>query len=234
MHTKKLLITGDVHGEPIERLSTKSLFKAGFIPSDIGAVIIAGDFGVIWDQTESKEERYTLDWLASRPWTTYFIDGNHENFDRLNAFPENKDRMGVIVPDKVFHLKRGGLYDIMGKRVFTIGGGLSIDKVYRIEGQSWWKEELLTKAEEDYCLDILTGMMKSPDLIVTHAAPLSVLHRINFLVNSKFDDPTCKFLEYIKKTFTIGSEVPWYFGHYHVDLDWDDNFRAIYEDIVEV
>lgn len=26
-------------------------------------------------------------WLNDRPFTTLFVDGNHENFDLLNAYP---------------------------------------------------------------------------------------------------------------------------------------------------
>ena len=47
-------------------------------------VIIAGDFG-IWNDT--KQERYNLDWLEDKPFTTLFVDGNHSNFDRLYAMP---------------------------------------------------------------------------------------------------------------------------------------------------
>jgi metallophosphoesterase superfamily enzyme len=48
-------------------------------------VIIAGDFGVIWDN--SKEQDYFLKWLDNKKFTTLFIDGNHENFDLLNEYP---------------------------------------------------------------------------------------------------------------------------------------------------
>ena len=34
---------------------------------------------------ESRYEKYWLDWLDKKPFTTLFIDGNHENHDRLDA-----------------------------------------------------------------------------------------------------------------------------------------------------
>lgn len=46
-------------------------------------VIICGDFGGVWD--EGKMETVLLDWLDSKSFTTLFVDGNHENFDRLYA-----------------------------------------------------------------------------------------------------------------------------------------------------
>lgn len=38
-------------------------------------MIILGDFGVIWDRKESEEEKYNLDILANRSYTTLFLMG---------------------------------------------------------------------------------------------------------------------------------------------------------------
>ena len=74
-----IYITGDTHGE-FERLSSKH-FSAG----DEDYLIICGDFGGIWDT--SKEQQYWLRCLSEKPFTTLFIDGNHENYDLLNTHP---------------------------------------------------------------------------------------------------------------------------------------------------
>ena len=51
-------------------------------------MIICVDFGGVWHRDEeSKEETMVLDWLDSRPFTTLFVCGNHENFDRLYQYP---------------------------------------------------------------------------------------------------------------------------------------------------
>ena len=57
-------------------------------------MIICGDFGLIWEDCE--EERNWLKWLEDRPWTTLWIDGNHENFDRLKSFSIEKWNGGLI------------------------------------------------------------------------------------------------------------------------------------------
>lgn len=47
-------------------------------------VIICGDFGGVWDKDrESQQETMLMDWLDCKPFTTLFVTGNHENFDRL-------------------------------------------------------------------------------------------------------------------------------------------------------
>ena len=51
-------------------------------------VIICGDFGGVWSKDkESNEETMLMDWLDCKSYTTLFVDGNHENFDRLKKYP---------------------------------------------------------------------------------------------------------------------------------------------------
>lgn len=67
-------------------------------------VIICGDFGGVW-LSDTEEER-KMDWLEGRSFTTLFIDGNHENFDQLNAFPVEEWRGEKVhkVRPHIFHL----------------------------------------------------------------------------------------------------------------------------------
>ncbi len=79
-------------------------------------VIICGDFGGIWDVDrfrvqESPSEKAGLDWLEQKPFTTLFIPGNHENYDRLNRYLESL--RGIMKYDKWFY---GHLHD--NRRVF--------------------------------------------------------------------------------------------------------------------
>ena len=47
-------------------------------------VICLGDFGLVWNyRGESKTERFWLDWLNHKAFTTLFIDGNHDNLTGL-------------------------------------------------------------------------------------------------------------------------------------------------------
>ena len=51
---------------------------------NIDYVIICGDFGGVWNKDEeSNTETMLLDWLECKPFTTLFVDGNHEGFDFL-------------------------------------------------------------------------------------------------------------------------------------------------------
>ena len=98
-----------------------------------------------------------IKWLDEKPWTTLFIDGNHENHTRLDKLPL-VDMFGSKVGkvnDNIFHLQRGHVYIIEGKKFFTFGGGYSIDKARRITNESWWEREMPNYAEYELGLDNL-------------------------------------------------------------------------------
>lgn len=144
-----IFITGDIHGSnDINRLNDENFPKGKYLTKE-DYVIICGDFGLIWDGSE--EEKYWLQWLQDRKFTTLFIDGNHENFERLNKYSTEYWNEGKvhIINDSVMHLMRGQVFYIEGKTFFTFGGATSIDKVYRTEDISWWKEEMPTVKETE-------------------------------------------------------------------------------------
>ena len=99
-----IFITGDTHGDWISRLRTESFPEQKEMTKD-DYVIICGDFG-IWDN--SKREKYNLDWLKDKPFTTLFVDGNHENYDILDELPVKEWNGGKVhfIRPSVIHLMR--------------------------------------------------------------------------------------------------------------------------------
>ena len=122
-------VTGDVHGRA-EYGSSRFAFKnwpLGRTLTRDDAVIVAGDFGFVWDG--SNAEKYWLDWFESKPWTTCFVDGNHENHRMLAELPVREWNGGLVHEARphVLHLMRGEVYDIAGTTVLTMGGAASMD-----------------------------------------------------------------------------------------------------------
>lgn len=102
-----IYITGDCHRN-FERFNTRN-FPEQKEMSKEDYVIICGDFGGIWDQEEeSKEETMLMDWLDCKSFTTLFVDGNHENFDRLYEYPVEEWHGGKVhkIRPSVIHLMR--------------------------------------------------------------------------------------------------------------------------------
>ena len=109
-----IYLTGDTHAE-FNRFSRK-IFDA----SENDYVIICGDFGGVWN--ESSYQKYWLDWLAAKPWTTLFVDGNHENYDLLASYPVSQWHGGKVhyIRPNVIHLMRGQVFVIDGLRFFRL------------------------------------------------------------------------------------------------------------------
>jgi hypothetical protein len=118
-------VTGDTHAEWMKRLNCNSFPEQREMTKD-DFVIICGDFG-IWD--DSRREKYNLDWLEARPFTTLFVSGNHENYDILDSVPVSEWHGGNVnfIRPSVIHLMRGQIFNIGGKTYFTFGGARSHD-----------------------------------------------------------------------------------------------------------
>ena len=118
-----IFITGDCHAD-FSRFKKNVFFEQSEL-SKKDYVIIAGDFGGVWSRgEESQKEKFNLDFLESLPFTILFVDGNHENFDRLNSFPVQTWHGGNVhmVRPSVIHLMRGQVFEIDGIKLFAFGG----------------------------------------------------------------------------------------------------------------
>lgn len=230
-----IYVTGDMHGTAEygpNRLSL-SEWPEGRELTRNDTVIVAGDFGYVWDG--SHVDDYWLDWLEERPWTTCFVDGNHENHELLAAMPErawNGGRVHEVRPH-VLHLMRGQVFDLEGVRIFTMGGASSHDRAWREEGESWWPGELPSDAERSEALGNLDACGWAVDYIITHEAPLDLASELSWECNRPFDggDVHQRFLQEVDDRLSYRT---WFFGHYHDDEWRDDRHRLIYRDIVPI
>jgi len=149
-------------------------------------------------------------------------------------------KVGVIHTKNgmLFHLKRGEIYTINNKKILIIGGAESQDKGNRKENIDWWKEEVLSKEEENYILTNLDKHQWKIDYILSHTCPNSIGHEMaNFAwagpygdqgkynrYLSKASDPVSRFLEFIKNNLDFKE---WHFGHWHIDKKMN-NFYCHY------
>ena len=83
-----IYVTGDCHSD-FRRFGTR-VFPEQKSMTKEDCCLIAGDFGGVWcaeTDREIRSENHELDLLEGRNFTTLFIDGNHENHERLDAMP---------------------------------------------------------------------------------------------------------------------------------------------------
>ena len=182
-------VTGDIHGSiDIKKLSHRRWPEGRMLTSE-DQLIICGDFGMPWDG--SNEEKYWLGWLCDRPWTTLFVDGNHECFPYLAELPES-ERWGGRVQvyhdyPGIVHLMHGEVYDIDGARIFAMGGAASHDKQWRTPGWDWFPEEMPRVVELCAAEGRLETVGWQVDYVVSHCCATRII-KVRFLLRA---DTTC-------------------------------------------
>lgn len=249
-----IYITGDCHRE-FGRFSTKNFPEQNEMTKD-DFVIICGDFGGIWDKDkESKEEKYYLDWLNNKAFTTLFVDGNHENFDRLYSYPVVEWHGGKVheIRSSVLHLMRGQVFNINGKSIFAFGGASSHDisggildpddpdykktkkeldqgwMPYRINHISWWQEELASKAEMEEGWKNLAAHDFKVDFIISHCCATST----QFLLGGPMFTADAE-TDYLKEIQQKVDFQRWFFGHYHDNRNVTSKEVLLYEQIIRI
>lgn len=221
-----IYITGDVHA-PYDITKLKMFKTSGLTKNDY--LIVAGDFGVIWNfRGEDDEERQLLNWFEDQPYTTLFVDGNHECHPRLNVFPVEEWNGGKIhrIRPSIIHLMRGQVYTINGKKIFTMGGASSHDKEIRTDRETWWEEELPSNEEYEEAFKNLEKNNYEVDYVITHCMPDNIQYR---LASWYEHDKLTNFL------FTVDKDLKfkhWYSGYYHIDKDVDDLHTVLYDEIL--
>ncbi len=218
-------ITGDTHGDP-ERLSKNALKCL----NDGDTLIICGDFGFIWDR--SKSELKTLKNLSKRKYNICFIDGTHENFDLLNAYPLSSWNGGKVhqISDNIFHLTRGQVFTIDGLKIFTMGGGESPDLDSRLEDNPWLKYEIPSK---DELLEGATHLEENGckiDVIITHE-PSSTIKGFLKLGDGEAVRVTT-LNAYFDELAKCSDFQRWFFGSLHLDKYISNKYIGVSKAII--
>jgi len=233
----KVFATGDSHGYfHWDKLFALNNAHPELTKEDM--VIVLGDFGVPWHFPPNHQDEVSFHKLKRLRFSIGVIDGNHENFDYFGSLPIESAFDGEVakIAEDIYWLKRGQVYSINGLKLFTFGGANSIDKHMRIEGLSWWPEEIPTLRELGFGLDSLKEKAKNKvDYILTHEAPLEALYEL-------YDDdpyhPTKVQSYCVPQFFDVVAKNTefkhWYFGHHHMDRKVNEKYSCLYHSVVEL
>lgn len=249
-----IYITGDCHCN-FERFNTENFPEQKEMTKD-DYVIICGDFGGVWDKDNSgKEETWWLNWLGNKPFTTLFVDGNHENFDRLYNYPVELWNGGKVhkIRPSVIHLMRGQVYLIDEKKIFSFGGARSHDisggilepedpdyklkkkqldkgwEPYRINHVSWWAQEMPSEEEKEEGRRNLTEQGNCVDFIVTHCCSSGT----QAILGGGMYTPD-ELTEYFQELREKVQFKNWFFGHYHDNRNVNAEEILLYEQLIRI
>jgi len=234
-----VLFSGDFHANAkgeMEFVSKNALLKKykENLYKKINYHIILGDTGFLWPGNE-EAETYNYKKLAKRPFPVLYVAGNHEPVLGRYDLPEVDIGIGekavLVNKEKPFvaYLKRGKIYTIENYKFLVLGGALSIDKVYRIPGKSWWEQEYWSNDEKTAVFRLLENDSNF-DYVLSHTGP----GRINRAINNvdggfvpKIRDEVSALNEIIDERITCKQ---WFCGHWHKDIYYyDKNTKKGYQ-----
>jgi hypothetical protein len=224
----KIIAIGDVHGE--FRPLNYQIHKRYRIENSL--LIQVGDFGIgFFGEKYDEYSRYSLDWLnvnlIKNNNFLVVIRGNHDNPSYFDG-EFGRSNIKLVEDYTLLETKLG--------RILCVGGAASIDKSFRVEGQSWWKDELPV-----YNLDKLLELEKeeSIDYVLAHsnperAYPTNKLHFFGKEVDEyiKQSRQTLdKIYQFLSNHFKIKKWINGHFHFNHSEIIKDTEFISI--DIME-
>lgn len=209
----RIMIAGDTHGN--SRVVRNKAREAHAMGCD--TIFIVGDFG-LWpgvdgvnylDDVNAAAREYNLRIIA--------LPGNHEDHDQWKKWfegivPLDKHgfayvRSNVLLTPKVQSFKFGK------KRFFVAGGAVSIDKQWRIEGKSWWKNEEFT---EDNLRSVESYNGPPIDFLLTHDC--SDFTHFGFTL--KVDPESQANRQRIDRAINVLRPAYHFHGHMHQKYEW--------------
>lgn len=238
-----LYVTGDIHGDAVDRFSfRRQPITREFTEEDV--VVILGDFGIpfgVQCPHENQEaELYDANWLNKKRWITLAIAGNHDDRDAIAAMPLVEKFGGKVRQlsfcgetfENIFYVDTPQILTIQNKKCLCIPGAESHDIDVLLDPEDDHFDRMLKKARQNY-----------------HSIPFRIKHwswweneavdvqLITQLINEhsfeKFDfifthdapalmNKYCGFpdtegellLESIRRNINFNE---WYHGHYHKD-----------------
>lgn len=245
-----IYITGDCHAD-FSKFNTDSFPEQKSMTRD-DTMIVCGDFG-IWH--DNDRERWWLDWLEEKSFTLVFVDGNHENFDRLYS-----DEFEIVdfhggkahkIRENIYHLMRGYIFEFEGKKFFAFGGASSHDIQDGVidrdsfESDSDFFDTIYAWRRQNRMFRInhfswWKEELPSEEELERGRKSLSQNNnKVDYIITHCCPKEVAHLMGYdesdiITSYFSEISETDfgkWYFGHYHRDRDIYDRYTCLYHTI---
>lgn len=205
----QIILIGDIHGEfsrlnyDIKRYCHQNAY-----------LIQVGDTG--FGFKHPNEEKFLLkplqETLQNNNLHLYMIRGNHCNpsYFKKENHPYGYENI-TLLPDY-------SELDLLGKSILLVGGAVSVDRRFRVEGRSYWSdEEFALKLENEF-----PYKDRQYDLVVTHTRPgvcgaFKGFDNIKYWCDQDYDLQNDLIEESQKLDYLYEHTKPknWAYGHFH-------------------
>lgn len=212
MTQPKIYCIGDIHAkcELINRIMQKC--ESG------SHVFLLGDIGFGFEEKTDYKLYKSLARVAKNGITLYLIRGNHDNPSYWeNEFrPTFKSKKSQDpykdVYNRIIYVKDNTFIQIGDKKLFCLGGGVSIDRCYRKLGKTYWyNEEMVFEDPEEEIDTVLSHVGPVPPR--SKENPNSILYTC-LAMDQNLSKDLSKEDETIHKILSKNPKH-WLFGHYH-------------------
>lgn len=186
-----------------------------------GNIFQVGDFGIGFNK-----ESWELDLIDSinntmklLECTLYVIRGNHDDPKYFKEHKYDKSNLIFIEDYEVIELE--------GKKIFCLGGGISVDRIWRTEGIDYWQNEGVSFNEKkipSYPIDIIVTHIKPtfappngryPHFIYTNAMQDKKLLNDLLMEGNR--------MEIIYNKLNKSNLTNYFYGHYHESFSYKHN-----------
>lgn len=228
--SRKVGFAGDWHANTAWALRAIEAFgEAG-----IDTVYHAGDFG-IWPGSKGHHYLMSVQTACERAGIDlYVVPGNHEDYSQINSWPLDEDGW-ITHPDvpSIHYAPRGLVWVDGGVSFGALGGAVSIDKMLRVEGESWWPEEEITPEEVELFISNAKVFPDRLDVMLTHDAPSGVKRNgiTPSYLSPEIEHQARKFRLMLREA--ADGVAPRWLIHGHWHMYFRDEFVGILEDGTE-
>ena len=203
---RRLIFVGDIHGE-FRELIWKAVERYGIKEADL---VVLGDFGVGFDGQLKNDYGRALKKMEANDLVVHTIRGNH---DDPSFFKDDDSEESCALREtypRIKFMADNRIYELSGKKIYTIGGGGSTDITHRTPGKDWWSGEYIKEVP----LKEIPGRV---DIVISHEAPLTfepVISRQDDTPEEQYQKilEGRKFLDVVLKECRCDH---WFYGHYH-------------------
>lgn len=179
----RVVVAGDWHGNTRWAIHTINEAAKALEGQDEKIILHLGDFlpTFFWNDKYPpvEEDRFRwvhdyLDQLTSclkfHSMEIRFIDGNHEDWEVLNAYRAQHPTAPIVpLTDSIFWMPRGTRWQWHGRTWLAFGGAVSPNRANLTEGWNWWPDEAIT--DEQVVKATAAG---EADVVISHDAPEGV------------------------------------------------------------
>ncbi|WP_241795212.1 metallophosphoesterase [Microbacterium sp. C5A9] len=154
---QRVAVVGDIHGD-FRWLDIVARAVQTLAP-DVTTMLQLGDWAMDPGTTDEALDGTGIE-------RVYVTLGNHEPWGQITPLLNAHPGCAIRVSEITWILPRPARLTIGGRSVLSLGGAVSVDRAWRVEGVSWWPDEEITR---DHVAAAIAG--GPADLMLTHESP---------------------------------------------------------------